>query len=78
MPVSKGTEAEKTQENFTLKLKYSFYSMLFDDQYVIFSFESGGNGLVDKILTKGELIIPSGRYIMVKIISVHKYDDAKI
>lgn len=78
MPVLNGTEAVKKLKKTYPQAKVLFLSMLFDDQYVYFSLKAGGNGLVDKNITKGELIYAIRTVYHGKNYFGPQYDDAKI
>ena len=55
MPVLNGTEAVKKLRKTYPRAKVLFLSMYFDDQYVYYTLKAGGNGLVEKTVSMGEL-----------------------
>ena len=56
MPVLNGTEAVIKLKKTYPNAKVLFLSMLVGDEYVYQTIKAGGNGLVNKSLSKGELI----------------------
>jgi len=78
MPVLTGTEAVKILKKSYPRARVLFLSMLFDDQYVYFSLKAGGNGLVDKTISKGELIYAIRTVYSGKNYFGPLYDEAKL
>jgi len=56
MPVLSGTDAVKILKKTYPRAKVLFLSMFFDEQYVYHTLKAGGSGLVEKTISKGELI----------------------
>ena len=56
MPILTGTDAVKKLKKAYPDAKVLFLSMFYDDVYVYITKKAGGNGLLNKNITKGELV----------------------
>jgi DNA-binding NarL/FixJ family response regulator len=56
MPKLTGTEAVKKLKVLNPDVKVLFLSMLHDEQYIYYTWQVGGKGLVDKNIARGELV----------------------
>lgn len=78
MPVLNGTDAVKKLKLSYPRAKVLFLSMLFDDQYVYYTLKAGGNGLLDKTISKGELVYAIRTVYRGKNYFGPLYDEAKL